>query len=848
MLARESFNEALLQLRREIQGDLLLDDLSRTIYASNATLLEIKPLAIVAPKNKGDVMKVVRFANENNITIHPRGAGTALAGNSSGPGLLLDFFKHMNSILEINVESSYAKVQPGLTLGKLNDALQRVGKFLPPNPLSEGCCTIGGMIATNASGPRSLKYGSTSDYVLSLDVVLPDGRLTNTSGMSRKTNVFISSRGFFGIIVEAKIKILELPESAKTVFFCFSDRHKAHLAISELVKFHPTSIELMDERNLREAGDSAADGRMGQDTAVLCVVEFDGVELEVKRNIENVGNVLADKLGLAVRGDCSLSPQCVQNLRQVKKNLFPSLLQPVYCAYPKKYVAQYPLHNVKSRNANVSFNENRDIPHYRKYKTLLDPKGVLNPYGQIRRETELDRALRGKDIKPVRNLMNYCSPSGQAKLAEDLTKCTSCGTCKALSYAFRSCPVFKATLDERYSPKGKIKLLGSLLTDGPNTPGLDGWSKVISVCLNCRSCVRDCPFHLDLFRLSVMARANHVAEVGLEKPYNYLGDFENFFRLAGNLAPMSNWVSNNPLIRRLAEKMTGIDRRRRLPPFTRDTFKKWFMRHRSSTTSGSEQRGQVAFFVDTFIDQIEPQAGVAVVEALERNGYEVVVPKQFGSGLPSLVYGDLRKARRIAQFNVEGLWKFAKEGTKIICATPGATSTLRIEYPELLDSEEAFVVSDQTEYLYDFLVGLHQNGMLDTSFVSINRRLTYQIPCHLRNMTTTLPSLQLLKLIPGLSFESVLDACCGLGGSFGFAKGSFDLSMNIGKELFGDIMRSKADLVVSDCEGCCLQIREATNRRAMFPISLLKQAYSGSEEDIGIKGQRHFGGTNSDVV
>src|SRR6185295_1403190 len=168
-------------LRRLVKGDVLCDDLSRTLYSTAACIFQMMPKAVVVPRDREDVVGVVRYAAEQGIPITARGAGSGLAGQTLGEGIILDFSKYMDQVVELNQTQMWVRVQPGIVLGKLNKYLKQFGLWFPPDPSSGDVATIGGMIANNAAGPRTVKYGPTRDYILGLDVVLDDASGTGGS-------------------------------------------------------------------------------------------------------------------------------------------------------------------------------------------------------------------------------------------------------------------------------------------------------------------------------------------------------------------------------------------------------------------------------------------------------------------------------------------------------------------------------------------------------------------------------------------------------------------------------------------------------------------------------------------
>ena len=171
-------------LQRLIEGEVFFDELTRTIYSSAASIYRVKPFGIVKPKHQTDVIRLVRYAAENGIPLIPRGGGTSRTGNELGEGILVDFTKYMNRILEFDPKEEWVRVQPGMILDSLNKFLKPHKLFFPIDPSTKEYCTLGGMIANNSSGPHAVKYGATRDYVLSLEVVLSDGEVMTTRPVS----------------------------------------------------------------------------------------------------------------------------------------------------------------------------------------------------------------------------------------------------------------------------------------------------------------------------------------------------------------------------------------------------------------------------------------------------------------------------------------------------------------------------------------------------------------------------------------------------------------------------------------------------------------------------------------
>jgi FAD/FMN-containing dehydrogenase/Fe-S oxidoreductase len=170
-------------LRGIVRGELLFDDIARTLYATDASIFQVRPLGVVVPRDEEDVQAIVRYAAEHQVPLVPRGAGSGVAGEALGTGLVLDLSRHFRQIIEAG--SDWVRVQPGVVHHDLNAALARTGRRFAPDPASGRQCTIGGMLATNASGATALVHGYTRDHVIGLRAVLDNGEAAAVGRHSR---------------------------------------------------------------------------------------------------------------------------------------------------------------------------------------------------------------------------------------------------------------------------------------------------------------------------------------------------------------------------------------------------------------------------------------------------------------------------------------------------------------------------------------------------------------------------------------------------------------------------------------------------------------------------------------
>lgn len=230
-------------------------------YSYDASMNVRRPDAAVWPESTEQVSAIVKFANEHRIAVVPRGAGTSLSGGvvPIQGGIIIDLSK-MNRILEIRIEDRFARVQAGVVCDDLNRELGKSGFIFPPDPASSSVATIGGNVATNAGGIKGAKYGTTRDYVLGLQVVLPTGEVMRTGSYTMKcvsgydlARLFIGAEGTLGVITEVTLKINPVPRHAMTAVATYAMLEDAGKAISQTMTsgILPSVMEIMDKVTLK---------------------------------------------------------------------------------------------------------------------------------------------------------------------------------------------------------------------------------------------------------------------------------------------------------------------------------------------------------------------------------------------------------------------------------------------------------------------------------------------------------------------------------------------------------------------------------------------------------------------
>ena len=254
----EQIKQALIDIvGEENYTDNLIDMVS---YSYDASEHRHRPSCAVWVDSAEQISEVLKLANRELVPVIPRGAGTGLSGMAvpSKGGIVLDL-SHMNKIISISIEDRMAIVQPGVIYASLEKALTPHGFFFPPDPASENVCTLGGNVATNAGGLRGAKYGTTRDYVLGMQVVLPDGRIMRTGSKTMKsvsgyeiTRLFVGSEGTLGVITEITLKINPRPTKTSTALATFDDLEDAGRAVSQIMHsgIIPSALEILGRHTI----------------------------------------------------------------------------------------------------------------------------------------------------------------------------------------------------------------------------------------------------------------------------------------------------------------------------------------------------------------------------------------------------------------------------------------------------------------------------------------------------------------------------------------------------------------------------------------------------------------------
>ncbi|MCP4578491.1 MAG: FAD-binding protein [Deltaproteobacteria bacterium] len=317
-------------LRAVLGDDWYLDEPEDiTTYSYDGFLPEFTPDAVLVPENADQIAQIMKIANEHNINIIPRGAGTNICGSSvAREGGVIMAFHRMNSILEIDRESMCAVVQPGVINGDLQKEVAKYNLMYPPDPASMFVSTIGGNVSLNAGGPRGVKYGVTRDYLLGLQVVVPSGEIIRTGGKTLKnvsgydlTRLLCGSEGTLGIFTEIILRLVPLPPAKTTLQAAYGDLDDAATTVTAIMAagMVPTTLELMDRTVLDVIGDYGG-AQFNTKAEALLLIEVDGDPDLVNTQGKRIEALCREKGAIAV--DRAHTPEEADKLWQARRTAF----------------------------------------------------------------------------------------------------------------------------------------------------------------------------------------------------------------------------------------------------------------------------------------------------------------------------------------------------------------------------------------------------------------------------------------------------------------------------------------------------------------------------------------------
>ncbi|HLA78242.1 MAG TPA: heterodisulfide reductase-related iron-sulfur binding cluster [Vicinamibacteria bacterium] len=396
--------------------------------------------------------------------------------------------------------------------------------------------------------------------------------------------------------------------------------------------------------------------------------------------------------------------------------------------------------------------------------------------------------------------------------------------CHGCRMCFKFCDSFPSLfrfLDQRHD--GDVRKL---------TPGET--ASVMDACFQCKLCEVQCPYtprdkheyQLDFPKLVHRYQAIKVKEKGIPLRDRILGDPDGSARLARTSFGLANVMNRVSVHRIFMEKVLGIHRDKLLPDFAATTFERWAQ----STGRIPEKPGsEVVLFQTCYVQNNEPEIGRDAIEVLEKNQVKTACVKGLACcGMPAWEHGDLETLRKNARHNLDLLIPHVEAGAKVLVVNPTCAMMMRREYPELLaagDRDRARVLAAAVQDPGEFLWSIRKEPRFSTDFKSTpGPQVAYHTPCHLRAQAVGFKGRDLLRLIPGVVPQTVME-CCGHDGTYAMKVEGFDASRRVGEKAFSGMQQPQAEVWATECPLAALQFQQHAGKKPMHPLSVLARAY-----------------------
>jgi len=940
-------------LATEFTGEIHFDKVSRALYSTDASVYRIEPVGVVVPRSRNDLIRLVTICAEFRCPITMRGGGTSQAGQAIGPGLVVDTSKYLRTILDLNVAERWARVEPGLVLDELNAQLRPHGLRFAPDVSTAIRATIGGMMANNSSGARSVLYGKTIDHVIEQEVVLSNGSIVHFGPVDADTlarkraerslegecyrvvgdlavrhredierrfprvlrrvggynldefittdrpfnlaKLMVGSEGTLGVVLSARVNLVPLPNAKAVLAIQFGSLLESLAATPLILRHGPSAVEVMDKSILDYTRQSAVLESLRQsfiqgDPAALLCVEFyaDRAEDLPPRLAAVERDLREHQFGYAYHHALDLAAQArIWTLREAGLGLSMAMKEDAKslsfvedtAVAPERlrdYIERFlaiverhgttagvyahasvgclhvrPVINMKTEDGVRRFesiaNDVSDLvlefggalsgehgdglvrspfmkkmfgseiyEAFRTIKRTFDPNGLFNP-GKIVDAPPLTANLRFGPSYVTRSVPTYFDyPEGSFAGAVEM--CSGLGACRK-TLEGTMCPSYMATRDEQHATRGRANILRLTISGRLGEAGLgdDGVYKTLDLCLECRACKAECPVGVDVARFKSEFLADYWQRHGTPLHARALGQARRAAEWGSRFAPLSNWILNSGIGRRLNERVLGIDRRRALPEFKRRTLADLA---KGRLTASPDVR----LFNDTFTNHYDPEIGLAALDVLSAAGFRPALAANRCCGRPQISKGLLDDARAMASRNTDLLFADATAGRPLVFCEPSCLSAIREDVPALLRGDarrRAETVARSSVLFEEFLAARTPALSLNTG----PKTILLHGHCHQKSMSLVAPAKALLSTIPGTTVVDLDAGCCGMAGSFGYAREHYDVSRAIGERKLFPAVRNKpaGAVVVAGGTSCRHQIADFTGDTAIHPAVLLAQ-------------------------
>ncbi|MCM4152212.1 FAD-binding oxidoreductase [Arenibacter sp. N53] len=462
----------------------------------------------------------------------------------------------------------------------------------------------------------------------------------------------------------------------------------------------------------------------------------------------------------------------------------------------------------------------------KRIKSYFDPYNIFNP-GKIVDAYPMDESLRyeiDREEPQIETLMDFSDSEGILKAAE---KCNGSGDCRKTHLVSGAmCPSYHATRNEKDTTRGRANTLREFLTSSEKTNKFDNkeLKEVFDLCLSCKACSSECPSNVDVATLKAEFLYQYQEENGYPLRAKLFAYNTKLNKLGSKMAGITNAMYDSNFFGGLLKKSVGVAEQRSLPKVYSVDFDKELQNAKGKSNA---TKSTVVLYIDEFTNYLDVELGKDAIEVLTRLGYAVEL-YYAESGRTYISKGFLKQAKKLAIKNLEKLSEITDKGLPILGLEPSAILTFRDEYKRFgFDKGKIEAIGSNSYLIEEFLAKEIQLGVLTSDlFTKEAKTVKIHTHCHQKSISNQKVTFDVLNLPQNYSVSIISSGCCGMAGSFGYEKEHYEVSMQVGELKLFPAVRKAADDVIIAANGtsCRHQIYDGTKRKALHPISILKEA------------------------
>jgi len=482
---------------------------------------------------------------------------------------------------------------------------------------------------------------------------------------------------------------------------------------------------------------------------------------------------------------------------------------------------------VRSEFNEVMFGK-KMIDIFRTIKTSFDPDNIFNP-GKIIDAPKMDsrnlfRYAPGYASENISTILNWADWPGKAGGFQGaIEMCNNNGSCRKLDGGVM-CPSFRVTRDEKDSTRGRANTLRLALSGQLGEEALTSkhMSDTMSLCVSCKACKRECPTGVDMSKMKIELTNLKTQKYGLNLHDKLIAYLPDYAKIASKIPSLFNLRDKIPGVAKLSEIFLDFTSKRPLPKWRKDFFKDDELPNSIILNSN---KLPVIMFVDTFSRYFEPENIRSAIKVLKAAGYYPFLPspkvskKPLCCGRTYLSNGLIDKAKAEGELILKTFLPYLKDGIPVVGLEPSCILSFRDELPALINDPNINLLKNNS-FTFEELLSKQCDKL---NFKKMNKKVLLHGHCHQKAFDAVKPIESVLGMIEGLKVETIDTSCCGMAGSFGYNKNTYDISLKMAKErLFPAIMKTKEDItVIADGTSCRCQIKDGINRESVHVARFL---------------------------